>query len=496
METYFSLKPLVTVLVSLLASVLIIVSRQRPNLRESWTIIAALAMFVITVSMLPDVLQGRYPEVTLFTISPGISLALRVDSLGLIFGLSASALWILTSFFSIGYMRGLSEHKQTRYFASFAICLSATMGIAFAANLLTLVIFYEVLTIATYPLVIHKETPEAISAGRKYLVYLLSGGVVLFLALAFTYQIAGSVDFCPGGILSGQAGQDRLMMLFFLFLVGFGVKSAVMPLHSWLPSAMVAPTPVSALLHAVAVVKAGVFGFARAVGFIIGPWLLQDIGASSFLAGFAAATILLASLLAFYQDNLKLRLAYSTIGHLSYVILGVALLSPSAWTGSLLHIVNHAVMKITLFFCAGAIYVKTRCEKVSEMNGVGRQMPVTMGAFALASLGLVGVPPISGFVSKWYLIQGTLETSQLVFMAILLLSGLLNAGYLVPIVLRAFLAPSDRFHKVDEASSWMLIPLLLTAVLSLLLGLFPDQILHFYQLASHVAGNVISGGVW
>jgi multicomponent Na+:H+ antiporter subunit D len=494
METYFSLKPLATVLVSLLASVLIVVSGQRPNLRESWTIMAALSMFVITASMLPDVLQGRYPGVTLFAISPGISLALRVDSMGLIFGLSASALWILTSFFSIGYMRGLSEHKQTRYFASFAVCLSATMGIAFAANLLTFVIFYEVLTIATYPLVIHKETPEAISAGRKYLVYLLSGGVNLLLALAFTYQIADSVDFSPGGFLSGQVGQGRLMALFFLFLIGFGVKSAVMPLHSWLPSAMVAPTPVSALLHAVAVVKAGVFGFARVVGFVIGPSLLQEIGASSLLAGFAVATILLASLLAFYQDNLKLRLAYSTIGHLSYVILGIALLSPSAWTGGLLHIVNHAAMKITLFFCAGAIYVKTHCEKVSELNGIGRQMPVTMGAFALASLGLAGVPPIGGFISKWYLIQGMLEMRQVVFVATLLLSGLLNAGYLVPIVIRAFFMPSGRFTKFDEAASWMVIPLVLTAVLSLLLGLFPDQIFDFYQLASNVAASVIGGG--
>jgi multicomponent Na+:H+ antiporter subunit D len=416
--------------------------------------------------------------------------------MGLIFGLSASALWLLTSFFSIGYVRGLSEQKQTRYFASFAVCLSATMGIAFAANLLTFIIFYEVLTMATYPLVIHEETPEAISAGRKYLVYLLSGGVILLLALALTYQTAGSVDFLPGGFLSGQAGQGRLMLLFFLFMIGFGVKSAIMPLHSWLPSAMVAPTPVSALLHAVAVVKAGVFGLARAVGFIIGPELLQDMGASGILAGFAAVTILLASLLAFYQDNLKLRLAYSTIGHLSYVILGIALLSPSAWTGALLHIVNHAVMKITLFFCAGAIYVKTRCEKVSELNGIGRQMPVTMGAFALASLGLAGVPPIGGFISKWYLIQGTLEMRQAVFMATLLLSGLLNAGYLVPIVVRAFFMPSDRFSRFGEASAWMLVPLVLAAVLSLLLGLFPDRIPDFYQLASHVAEAVIRGGGW
>lgn len=494
MEMYFSLKPLAAVLVSLLAAVLIVISSRRPNVRESWTIMAALAKFGITLSMLPSVLQGKYPEATLFAISPGISLALRVDSLGIIFGLSASALWILTSFFSIGYVRGLSEHKQTRYFASFAVCLSATMGIAFSANLLTFVIFYEILTIATYPLVIHKETPEAISAGRKYLAYLLTGGVALLLALALTHQIAGSVDFRAGGFLSEQVGQDRLMMLFLLFLVGFGVKSALMPLHSWLPSAMAAPTPVSALLHAVAVVKAGVFGFVRVVGFVIGPELLQKIGALSLLSGFAAVTIVLASLLAFRQDNLKLRLAYSTIGNLSYIILGITLLSPAAWSGGLLHIVYHAVMKITLFFCAGAIYVKTHREKVSELNGIGRQMPITMGAFALASMGLAGIPPIGGFISKWYLVQGTLETGQVVFAAILLLSGLLNAGYLLPIVYRAFFVHSDNFSKFDEASFWMVIPLVLTAMLSLFLGLFPDQLFHFYYLVTEVASSVLSGG--
>jgi len=494
METIYSLKPLLAVLVSLVATLLIVIPNQRPNVRESWTILAAIAKFAIVVSMLPSVLQGVYPAITLITISPGISLALKVDSLGIIFGLSASLLWILTSFFSIGYVRGIPEHKQTRYFASFAICLSATMGIAFAANLLTLVIFYEILTIATYPLVLHRETPEAIFGGRKYLVYLLTGGVFLLFALALTYQISGSVDFRAGGILSAQVGKNSVIMLFILFLLSFGVKSAIMPLHSWLPTAMVAPTPVSALLHAVAVVKAGVFGFARAIGFIIGPALLHASGASGFLAALAAATILVASLIALRQDNLKARLAYSTVGHLSYIVLGLVLLSPSAWIGGLLHIVNHAMTKITLFFCAGAIYVKTHCENVSELNGIGRQMPITMGAFALASLGLAGVPPLNGFISKWYLVQGTLDVGQVVLAATLLLSGLLNAGYLFSIVVRAFFFRSDKFTKFGEASPLMVIPLVLTAIFSLLMGLFPTQFPNLYQLASRVASSVLSGG--
>jgi multicomponent Na+:H+ antiporter subunit D len=495
METFFSLKPLLAVLVSLLATFLIVIPRQRSNVRESWTILAAVAKFAIIFSMLPAVLQGSYPAINLFTISPGISLALKVDSLGILFGLSASALWILTSFYSIGYVRGVPEHKQTRYFASFAVCLSATIGIAFAANLLTLVIFYEILTIATYPLVIHKETSEAIAAGRKYLIYLLSGGVALLLALAFTYQVGGSVDFQAGGFLTKEVGKGAIITLFILFLTSFGVKSAIMPLHSWLPAAMAAPTPVSALLHAVAVVKAGVFGFARAVGFVIGPELLHWSGAANILAVLTAATILIASLIAIRKDNLKMRLAYSTVGHLSYIVLGITMLSPGAWLGGLLHIVNHAMMKITLFFCAGAIYVRTHCDSVSGMNGIGRQMPVTMGAFTLASLGLAGIPPINGFISKWYLIQGTLDAGQSFYAVVFLLSGLLNAGYLFSIVGRAFFMKSDKYVKFGEASPLMVVPLVITATLSVLFGLFPDQVAHFYSLALQVARDVLGGGV-
>jgi len=494
MESFYSVKPIAAVLVSLVAVVFIVLARNRPNIRESWTIIAALAKFGIVLSMLPDVIQGRYPEITMFTISPGISLALRADSLGIMFALSASALWILTSFFSIGYVRGIPEQKQTRYFGSFAVCLSATMGIAFAANLFTLVIFYEILTIATYPLVIHKETKEAIAAGRKYLVYLLTGGVALLLALAFTYKIAGTVDFQAGGILSEQVTRGGVAMLFTLFLLSFGVKSAIMPLHSWLPAAMAAPTPVSALLHAVAVVKAGVFGFARAIGFIIGPQLLHGSGISGYFTGLTAATILVASFIALRQDNLKMRLAYSTVGHLSYIVLGIALLSPSAWIGGLLHIINHAVMKITLFFCAGAIHVRTHRNNVSELDGIGRQMPITMAAFALASIGLAGMPPVTGFISKWYLIQGTLDVGQGALAATLLLSGVLNAGYFFSIVCRAFFKRSKKFTRFGEASPFIVVPLTTTAVISLLLGLFPNQFPYFYDLAARVASNVLGGG--
>jgi multicomponent Na+:H+ antiporter subunit D len=493
-ENYLPLAPLAAVLISLVAAILILLSSRRPNLRETWTILAALCKFAVVSSMLPAVLSGLHPEITLFDIAPGVSLALKADPLGLSFALSASLLWILTSFYSIGYMRALKEHNQTRYFASFAVCLSATMGIAFAANLLTFFIFYEVLTISTYPLVIHKESPPAISAGRKYLAFLLSGGVALLLAVGLTQRMAGTLNFTPGGFLSVSIGQSGSLALFVLFLVGVGAKSGLMPLHSWLPTAMIAPTPVSALLHAVAVVKAGVFGFARVMGFVFGPVLAADIGATRLTAVIAGATIVIASLLAMAQDNLKRRLAYSTVGHLSYIILGTVLLAPAGWLGGLFHLTTHAAMKITLFFCAGAIYVKTGRENVSELDGIGRQMPVTMAAFTVGTLGLAGVPPVGGFLSKWFLAQGTVETGQPIFLAVLLLSGLLNAGYLFPIVIRAFFKSSKDFTKFDEASPLMVLPLLSTAAFALLLGIYPDGILHFYSLSYEAARSVLKGG--
>jgi multicomponent Na+:H+ antiporter subunit D len=494
MDTLVSIGPLAAMAVSLVAAGFIVLFGDRPNLRESFTIVAALAKFAIVFSLLPTVLAGQTIQVTILEISPGIALALRADSLGMLFALSASLFWILTSFYSIGYMRGLDEHKQTRYFSSFAVCMSATIGIAFAANPLTLFLFYEVLTIATYPLVVHKETPEAIAGARKYLVYLLGGGVVLLLAVAWTTVLVGSADFVPGGVLAGAAGSGELAVLFMLFFVGFGVKAAVMPLHSWLPTAMVAPTPVSALLHAVAVVKAGVFGIARVVGFIFGPELTQEIGVIPIVSVMVGATILIASVLALRQDSLKLRLAYSTVGHLSYVVLGVILLSPSGWIGGLFHIVTHAAMKITLFFGAGAIYVTTHVEKVSEMDGIGKQMPITMGAFALASIGLVGLPPVAGFLSKWYLAQGAVETGEMVFLAALLLSGLLNAAYLFPITMRAFLRPSKRFHKLGEAHLLMLAPIVVAVSLAIFLGFAPDTLFRFFSLVTSATAGVMGGG--
>ncbi|CAN5118200.1 monovalent cation/H+ antiporter subunit D family protein [soil metagenome] len=463
--------PVVVVLIPFLATGAVLASWRRPNLREAWTLLAAVGSVAANASMLPRVLEGQTPEAHLFELVPGVDLALRADAAGMLFALSASVLWLLASVYSIGYVRSTKEHHQTRYFASFAICVAATLALAFSANLFTFFIFYERLTLATPPFGVHGRSPVAVAAGRRYLRYLLGGGTALLLAVGTVQALAPGNDFTAGGYLDGTMSRAGLIAVAVLAVLGFGTKAAVMPFHKWLPSAMVAPTPVSALLHTVAVVKAGVFGFVRVFGFVIGPETLADIGMAALVATLAAITIVVASVIALRQDNLKRRLAYSTIAHLSYIVLGVSLLAPDAWYGGLLHIANHALLKITLFFCVGAIYVATGVDKVSDMNGIGRRMPLTMAAWGIASLGLAGVPPVGGFVSKWFLGLGAIDAGQPVLAAVVLGSGLLTAGYLLPVFPRAFFRPSERFTTYGEAPLAMVVPLLLTALLALSLGI-------------------------
>ena len=487
-EPFPSILPLIAVLLPVGAALLVVLTRQRPNVRDAWSTLAALAMVGVVASMLPDVLDGRVPETTIIELSPGIDVMLRADAAGMIFALLASSLWVLASVYAIGYMRGGNEHKQTRFFAAFALSLAAAAGVAFAANLLTFVLFYELLSLVTYPLVIHRETEGAIIAGRKYLAYTLSGGLLLIGAAAWLHVLGVDASFAPGGFLAGaELSKPTLWGLFALLMLGVGVKAAVMPLHGWLPSAMVAPTPVSALLHAVAVVKAGVFGVVRVIVFVFGADILRDIGAWGLLAGFAGATLIIGSVLALRHDNLKRRLAYSTISHLSYIVLGAALIGPTALIGALLHIVGHGVTKITLFFVAGAIHVRTHKENVSELNGIGRQMPITMAAFTLASLSMAGIPPFVLFTSKFYLGWGAAEMDQQLFLVLYLVSGVLSAGYLFPIVVRAYWRRSPEFTSYGEGDMRMVVPLAITGVLALVLGIAPDAPFRFFELASAVS---------
>lgn len=511
MEIITSIKPLLAISVSLIAAVLIYLTGERArNLRESWTILAAVIKFGIVASMVPLILEGKIIEYTLINIAPGLSIKFKVDALGIFFALLASFLWIITSFYSMGYMRSLNEHAQTRYYMCFAIALSAAMGVAFSANMFTTFLFYEIITVSTYPLVAHKQTPEAMKGARKYMVYLLGTSVGFqLMAIILTYSVAGTLDFSSQGVFGAVRGQvsDALLIGIFVLFIAGTAKAAIIPFHSWLPAAMVAPTPVSALLHAVAVVKAGVFVVLKIVLHIFGVDLLSELGANIGLAIFASFTIIVASVIALRQDNLKARLAYSTVSQLSYVVLGVALLSPSAITGSIMHIVLHAFGKITLFFTAGAIYVAAHKTRVSELDGIGRQMPFTMAAFTVGAVSMIGVPPAGGFISKWYIALGSIEAEQLPILAVLAASTILNACYFLPIVYAAFFKePGGGHHEhhtppnppldkggnggVHEAPAFMVVPLVLTAIGTLMLFFAPSI---FLELAKMVVAGVMAG---
>lgn len=493
MQTIISIKPLLAVLASLLAVPLILRTGDRPNLREFWSVLAGVIKFSIVMSMVPAVFSGHTIEYTLVTFYQGIDIKFRVDALGLLFATVSSFLWIITTFYSIGYMRKANEHAQTRYFTCFAISLSSTVAVAFSANLITLFVFYEILSLATVPLVGHKETPEALEGARKYFLYLLSLSKTLLLAgIIIVYMIAGTTDFQSHGLLKDQLGSPLLFATFFLFLYGFG-KAAVMPAHNWLPSAMVAPTPVSALLHAVAVVKVGVFSVLRVVFHIYGADLMGRLNLGITAAYVVSFTILAASIIALSKDNLKARLAYSTVSQLSYVILGAVLLTPSSMLGGIMHIANHAFSKITLFFCAGSLYCSAHKTEVSQLSNIGKKMPWTMAAFFIGSLSMIGVPPAAGFNSKWYLALGSIEAHQIPIMIALLVSTVLNAAYFLPITYKAFFDkdepsshPSDDAHDHHEEIReipMVVVPLVLTAIISLLIGIFPD---YFLTLAKEV----------
>ena len=491
METITSIRPLLAVLVSLLVTPLLVVSGRKPNVREAWTFVAAVAKFLIVLSMLPAVLHGTEIVYTVVQFMPGAAIKFRVDALGMLFALVSSSLWIITSAYSIGYMRGLKEHGQTRYFCYFAICLSATIGAAFSANLLTLYLFYEILSLATYPLVTHHQDMEARSSGRKYLLYVVGASIGLVLpAMLICYDLAGTLEFSRHGILAGTAAsRPMLFALLLMFVFGFA-KAAIMPMHSWLPAAMVAPTPVSALLHAVAVVKVGVFSIVRILTGVFGIQLLSFFHFGTAVCYVAAFTILVGSFIALSQDGLKRRLAFSTISQLSYIVLGVALLSPKGMIGGMLHIAMHAFGKITLFFCAGAIFVATGRKNISEMVGIGRRMPVTMAAFFIASLSIIGVPPCGGFISKWYLALGALQAHQIGFLIVLLFSSFLNACYFIPITYTAFFCrPEEAMfeNKVQEAPLFCVVPLVITAIISVILLFYPQP---FFRLASMMVENI------
>ncbi len=499
---------LYALLAPLLGAGLVMATGKKPNLRETISFLAACTLFGFVASLAPAVLAGKTVHFTVCQILPasdgfykGLSLSLRADGLSMVFALAASFLWIIAVFYAAGYMRGHHEPNQTRFNTCFALALFGAVGGAFSDNLLTLYFFYEVVSVSTYPLVAHHQDEEGYAGGQKYLVYLTTTAKALILpAMVLIYVLSGTLDFAPNaqvGILPAGVHNGVVIALYAACILGFA-KNGVMPFHNWLPSAMVAPTPVSALLHAVAVVKIGVFSTVRVMLYVFGTDLMTQLHLGLPTACFVSITIVLGSVIALSKDNLKARLAYSTVSQLSYVILGVALLNPMGIEGGIFHIAAHAFSKITLFFCAGAIFVTAHKKDISEMAGLGRRMPWTFGAFALASLSMIGAPPVAGFISKLYMLVGSLDAGSYFILAVLIVSSLLNAAYFAPVVYQAFFGKpaaavaghgaeahghgdAHGHHDHGEAPLAMLIPLCISAVISVVLGFYPDLILQFVE---------------
>jgi multicomponent Na+:H+ antiporter subunit D len=477
---------ILAMLLPLLAAVLIVLVDKKPNLRDALSIIISLALLATVLSLLPTILEGNQTSITLLEIVPGLPITFTLEPLGMLFACVAALLWPVNTLYSIGYMRGNKEKHQTRFYICFAIALSCTMGIALAGNLLTLFICYELLTLSTYPLVTHKGNEDAKKAGRVYLGILLSTSIGFFLlAILWTWHLTGTLDFKAEGILAGKIAGPELIVLLFLYVYGIG-KAALMPMHRWLPAAMVAPTPVSALLHAVAVVKAGVFSIVKVVIYVFGLDMLRLSDGADWVLWIAGFTIISASIIALKQDNLKRRLAYSTISQLSYVTLAVFILAPLSIVAAALHIVAHAFGKVTLFFAAGSIYTASHKTNISQLNGIGYRMPWTMAAFTIGAISMIGLPPTAGFLSKWYMLQGAFQQEQVFAVLIIIASTLLNAAYFIPIIYTAWFKKegqeSGELVVHGEAPKAIVFALMTTASLTLLLFFFPDVPLQLAML--------------
>lgn len=484
------MSPISVIVIPFVGAIAIALAANRPRLRDALGWIAAIAFFIGVVQQIGPVLEGEGRAQLLWTIMPGLDLALRVEPLGLIFALVASTLWLVATLYAQSYMKAMDYPHLGRFFACYAIALGAAAGVAFADNLITLFIFYEILTISTYPLVTHSGNADARRGGRVYLGYLLSSSIgLLLVAILWTYFATGTVDFAEGGILAGHVDETWLPLLAGLFFFGIG-KAALMPIHRWLPAAMVAPAPVSALLHAVAVVKAGVFTVLKVSIYVFGIDLMAETSATLWIAWVAAFTIIAASIIALRLDDLKARLAYSTVAQLSYVVLGALVATPLALIGAIMQLAFHAAAKITLFFAAGSIQVAHNRKKISQLNGLARAMPLTFTAFTVAALSIIGLPLVAGMWSKWYLLLGSLEAEQWVLVLALLASSLLNIVYLLAIPARAFFLPPDGDTPTDrirEAPWPMVAAMLVTSGLCIFFFFRPDLV---YDLAA----MLIEGG--
>ncbi|HEV7367915.1 complex I subunit 5 family protein [Arenibaculum sp.] len=475
--TLSALLPVLILATSLVPSVLMFLLPERAaRARTVINVAGAAAKVVLVFLLLRGVAAGATYEAR-FALVPGLELLLRVDALSLLFLTLSAVLWLATTVYALSYLAGTPD--QNRFFAFFSLCVVATTGIALAGTPITFFFFYELLTLATYPLVVHRGDPAALAGGRKYLAYTLAGSIVLLVGIVWLESMVGPIEFTRAGALEEmrRTTPDALRAAFVLLVGGLAVKAALVPLHSWLPSAMVAPAPVSALLHAVAVVKAGAFGIVRVIFDVYGIDAVEGLGLGVPLAAAASATILYGSVRALTQSDIKRRLAYSTVSQVSYIVLGVALGGPTAAIGGLVHLVHQGLMKVTLFFCAGAFAETVHVHRIDQMDGLGPRMPWTMLAFSIAAFGMIGVPPVAGFVSKWYLGIGSLEAGHAWVILVLAVSSLLNAAYFLPLVYRAwFLPPAGPWEEMRpgrryETDAGMFLPPVATSLAALLVGL-------------------------
>src|SRR6056297_21900 len=426
------------------------------------------------------VISTAQPEMHIFKINDFMEIYFKVDGMSKLFLSMTSFLWICTTAYSFDYMS--HEGKEQKFFTYFLVTAGVIVGISLAGNIFTFYIFYEFLTLSTFPLVIHTGTREALASGKKYLIYSFGGATLVLLGMILLFSVSGNLEFVPGGIIDASEAGGRVTAAYVILFMGFSVKAAMVPFHSWLPAAMVAPTPVSALLHAVAVVKSGIFALVRITFYLFGAEAVKAMHVRGYLSILVVLTILMGFFVALHQDNLKKRLAYSTISQLGYIILGILLLNEDGLSGALLHLINHAAIKITLFFCVGVIMYRTGYKTIGEIRGIGKKMPITMGCFSVASISLIGLPPSNGFVSKWYLAMGGLQENRAIFVVILLVSAILTAGYLLPIVVTAFFPGEMERELVNkEPPLMMLVPIVVLTAITVALGLFPNVVLHFVQ---------------
>jgi multicomponent Na+:H+ antiporter subunit D len=484
--TISSAKLLITLLVPLMGTIGVLLYGKDVNFREGVSSVTSIVLFLLVASMIPTVLSGNTLVFHMFDILPGLSVTLRADAMSMIFALVASSLWTIAVFYSMGYMRAHNEHAQTRFNACFALAIFGAIGVAFSDNVFTMYLFYEIVSICTYPLVAHNQDEKGYNGGRKYIIYLTTTAKLLFLpAMILIFVLVGNLDFAhntSSGILPENIDKNLVLLLFLFCLFGLA-KNGVMPFHHWLPGAMVAPTPVSALLHAVAVVKVGVFCTSRVMLYVFGTDMLHKFHLDVVGVCIVITTITLASIIALTKDNLKERLAYSTISQLSYILVGVFLLSNNGVTGGVIHIANHAFAKITLFWCAGAIFIASHKTDISQLDGLAKKMPFTMGAFTIGAFSMIGMPLFAGFISKWYLLQGALDANQMLIVGFLLFSTILNAGYFIPPIYAAFFKklPAGETSERAEAPWAMVVPIMVTASLTMYLFFNPSLFISLAQ---------------